>query len=325
MRRSAKTLASLLTAGAVVLGVTACDSNDSSNDSGTSGGSQTFYWINHGSASDPFWIGAAKGATQAGKDLGVSVKESFHDGDVAAEKEAIQAAIAADADGIAVSSPKDGALVDDVQKAKDAGIPVVFFNTDDKTTGRDAYVGADLEGVGVQWAQYLVDNDLVQSGDNVWMPVEVPGATYQTEEEKGIKSVLDPIGVTAEVFNASSDPAQSLANMTDYLTANADKVDAVIGMGDLVMGNIEKAFTTANISAGDVPVVGWGNTNDTAQAVKDGYVNAATWQFPDAQGYLPIALLKQATDGFAIGFDVPTQSLYEESDAQKFIDLTASK
>jgi simple sugar transport system substrate-binding protein len=324
MRRSAKTLASLLTAGVVVLGVGAC-SNDSSTGTGAKGGSQTYYWINHGSASDPFWIGAAKGATQAGKDLGVSVKESFHDGDVAAEKEAIQAAIAAHADGIAISSPKDGALVDDVKKAEGAGIPVVFFNTDDPSTGRDAYVGANLEGVGVQWAQYLVDHDLVKKGDKVWMPVEVPGATYQTEEEKGIKSVLDPVGVTTEVFNASSDPAQSLSNMTDYLTANADKVDAVIGMGDLVMGNVSKAFKTANISAGSIPVVGWGNTNDTAQAVKDGYVNAATWQFPDAQGYLPIALLKQASDGFAIGFDVPTQSLYEKSDAQRFIDLTASK
>ena len=289
------------------------------------GGGETFYWINHGSASDPFWIGASQGAKKAAEDLGVKVNQSFHDGDVAAEIEAVNAAISAHADGIAVSSPKDGALADVVQKAKDAGIPVVFYNTDDTSTGRDAYVGADLEGAGVAWAQYLVDHDLVQQGDHVWMPVEVPGASYQTEEENGIKSIFEPLGITYEVFNASGDPAQSLSNMTDYLTANKDKVDAIIGMGDLVMGNIKKVFDTAGIAPGSIPVVGWGNTNETATAVAGGYVNAAMWQYPDAQGYMPIALLKMAADGIAIGFDVPTMALYEKDQAQRFADLTSKK
>jgi hypothetical protein len=38
--------------------------------------------------------------------------------------------------------------------------------------------------------------------------------------------------------------------------------------------------------------------------------------------YLPIALLKQASDGLAIGYDVPTTALYEKSDAQTYIGLT---
>jgi simple sugar transport system substrate-binding protein len=321
MRRKTLWVTSLAAGLMVVL--SACTGGSSDDAGSGGGGDQTFYWINHGSASDPFWIGAAKGARAAAKDFGVSVKQSFHEGDVAAEKEAFNAAIAAGADGIAVSSPKDGALVEEVRKAKAAGIPVVFFNTDDPTTGRDAYVGADLEQAGVTWAQYLVDNNLVKEGDSVWMPVEVPGATYQTEEEKGIKSVFEPLRITYEVFNASGDPAQSLQNMTDYMTANASKVDAIIGMGDLVMGNIRKVFDTAGVQPGSIPVVGWGNTRDTATAVAGGYVNAALWQFPDSQGYLPIALLKQASDGIAIGFDVPTMSLYEKADADRFVNLTS--
>jgi len=312
--------AAVLAVGMAVA-VSAC-----SGGAGEAGGDdddETFYWINHGSASDPFWIGASEGAKKAAEDFGVKVNQSFHEGDVAAEIEAVNAAISADADGIAISSPKDGALADVVQKAKDAGIPVVFFNTDDTSTGRDAYVGADLEGAGVAWAQYLVDHDLVQQGDHVWMPVEVPGATYQTEEENGIKSIFNPLGITYEVFNASGDPAQSLSNMTDYLSANNEKVDAIIGMGDLVMGNIKKVFDTASIAPGSIPVVGWGNTKDTASAVEEGYVNAAMWQYPDAQGYLPIALLKMAAADVAIGFDVPTMSLYEQDEAQRFVDITS--
>lgn len=311
----------------VGLVLTACSGSSSDNaDKGVKAGSDaTFYWISHGSASDPFWIGAASGAKQAGKDLGVTVKLSFHQGDVASQKEAMEAAIAAHADGIAVASAKDGSLTEETKKAQDAGIPVVFFNSDDKSTGRDAYVGADLQAAGASWAQYLVDNNLVEKGDSVWMPVEVPGAAYQTQEETGIKSVFDPLGISYKVFNASDDPAQSLQNMTAFLTANKSKVDAVIGLGDMVMGHISKSFDTAGIKPGSIPVVGWGNTNDTAKAVEDGYVNAATWQFPESQGYMPIVLLRQAADGIPIGFDVPTMALYTKADAAKFVKMTSSK
>ena len=36
----------------------------------------------------------------------------------------------------------------------------------------------------------------MKSGDFVWMPVEVPGATYGVQEEEGIKSVFEPLGIT---------------------------------------------------------------------------------------------------------------------------------
>lgn len=94
-------------------------------------------------------------------------------------------------------------------------------------------------------------------------------------------------------------------------------------MGDLVMSNIQKAFTAAGVAPGSIPVVGWGNTGDTAKAVAAGYVNAATWQYPESQGYLPIALLRMAANRLAIGFDVPTSALYTKTNAQEFVSLTA--
>jgi simple sugar transport system substrate-binding protein len=286
------------------------------------GPAYTFYWISHGSASDPFWVATVQGANKAAADLGVTVNTSFHGGDIAAHKEAFQAAIAAQANGIATSSPETGVLAEEVASAKAAGIPVVFFNTDDPATGRDAFVGANLLQAGQTWAQYLVDQGLVEKGDFVWLPVEVPGATYQVEETKGISSVFDPLGITYEVFDASVDPAQSLSNMTDYLTANASKVDAIIGLGDLVTGNIKTVFDQAGTRPGGIPVVGWGNTRATAEAVKAGYVNAAMWQYPDAQGYDPILLLKKITDGGAAGYDIVTMALYDASSADQYIELT---
>ena len=166
-----------------------------------------FYWISHRSAGYPIWVYAINGANAAAKSLGVTVKTSFHNNDVASQKEAFSAAIAAKADGIATSSPQDGALKDEVALAKSRGIPVVFFNTDDPSTQRDAFVGANLFQAGYQWAKYLVDHKLVKSGQKVWMPVEVPGATYQTAETAGIASVFDPLGIKYEILDAGTDPA----------------------------------------------------------------------------------------------------------------------
>jgi simple sugar transport system substrate-binding protein len=282
----------------------------------------TFYWISHGSEGDPIWIYAIKGAEQAAKDLGVKLNSSFHHNDIATHKEAFMAAIAAGADGIAASSPEAGALREEVALAHSKGIPVVLFNTDDPETGRDAYVGANNVQVGRMWASYLVDNGLVKEGDFVWLPVEVPGATYQIEETKGIASVFDPLGIEYEVFDAKYDPAQSIANMTDYLMAHGDKVAAMIGLGDMVTGNTQRVFDALGWEPGHIAVVGWGNSSETANAIKAGYVNAAIWQYPDSQGYMPIVLLNMAKHGMAIGYDVFTLAMYDKSNVDTYISLT---
>ena len=282
----------------------------------------TFYWISHGSEGDPIWIYAIRGAEQAGKDLGVKVNASFHHQDLASHKEAFSAAIAAGADGIATSSPEQGVLTDEVKLAQSKGIPVVFFNTDDRATGRDAYVGAELFTVGYQWASYLVDNGHVKKGDTVWMPVEVPGASYGVLETQGIASVFDPLGIKYEIFDAQYDPVLSISNMTDFLSVNKDKIDAMIGLGDMVTGNVQEVFEKIGIEPGEIPVVGWGNSPQTANAVKNGYVLAATWQYPMSQGYQPIILLYMAQTGVPIGYDIPTMALYDKSRADLFIELT---
>ncbi|MEF8725461.1 MAG: substrate-binding domain-containing protein [Candidatus Bipolaricaulota bacterium] len=281
----------------------------------------TFYWISHGSSGDPIWIFALRGAKQAAKDLNVNLKSSFHQNDISTHQEAFKSAIAAGADGIASSSPDQGVLQDEVAMAKERGIPVVFFNADDPTTGRDAYVGADNVEVGKSWANYLVNNDLVEEGDFVWMPVEVPGATYQREETRGISSVFDPLGIEYDVFDAKYDPVQSLQNMKNYLSSHKKKVDAIIGLGDMVMGNIKETFDAAGVEPGDIPVVGWGNSAETAKEVMDGYVQAATWQYPQSQGYMPIALLNMAHQGKPIGYDIVTVALYEKENAESYYEL----
>jgi simple sugar transport system substrate-binding protein len=213
-------------------------------------------------------------------------------------------------------------LTDEVKLAKEKGIPVIFFNSDDVATGRAVYVGADLNLVGRSWAQYLVDNKLVKAGDKVWMPVEVPGATYGADESKGAAAVFDPLGIKYEIFDAKYDPTETLQNMTDYLTAHGKEINAMIGLGDMVTGYAQKSMSAAGFKAGQIPVVGWGNSLDTANAVKAGYVNAATWQYPDSQGFMPVVLLYMAKNGMATGYNIYTSGLYTKANVDPYINLT---
>src|SRR5919205_97608 len=195
---------------------------------------RTFYWVSHGSPADPVWTYFLQGAKQWAQDTGNTVNTSFHSGDVPSHQEAIRAAIAAEADGIVSSNPDPGSLIQVVKEAHDAHIPIININTPDPTAGFDAYVGVDLISVGKRWAQYLVDKKLIKGGDFVWMPVEVPGATYGVQEEQ---------------------------------------VKAIVGLGDMVTGSIKRVFDQVGIKAGDIPVIGWGNSRDTTQEVLGGYVN----------------------------------------------------
>jgi len=284
-----------------------------------------FYWISHGSEGDPIWVYAVNGAKAAGTALNVNVKSSFHHNDLALQVEAIKSAIAANADGIATTSPTPGALKPLVDLAKSKGIPLIIFNSDDKASGRLAYVGANLYQAGVQWAQYLVDKKLVKKGDKVWLPVEVPGAQYQVDETAGIASIFDPLGIKYEVFNAGGDPSGSIQNMADYLIGHGNEIAAMIGLGDMVMGNVKRVWSSVNWKAGKIPVVGWGNSIETAQATKEGYVLAATWQYPDSLGFVPITMLYMAKKGMLLGYDITTLAMYDKTNIESYIKMMAKK
>jgi simple sugar transport system substrate-binding protein len=288
---------------------------------GAQDGGGVYYWVSHGSPADPVWTYFLDGANQWAEDTGNTVNTSFHSGDVPSHQEAVRAAIAAGAAGIVTSSPDPGSLVEVVAEANAAGIPIININTPDPSASFDAYVGTNNVEVGRRWAQYLVDNGHVEAGDFVWMPVEVPGATYGVQEEEGIASVFEPLGITWEVTDATLDQAEIITRMSDYLTANRENVDAIIGLGDLVTGSIVRVFDQVGVPAGEIPVVGWGNSPETAQGILDGYVLAGMWQDPQMTSYLGLSLAAAAASGIPPGFDILVGALYEADTAQVYLDI----
>lgn len=282
---------------------------------------KTFYWISHGDPADPVWTYFLDGANQWAADTGQTVKTSFHSNDVASQQEAIRSAIAAGADGIVTSSPDPGTLIELADEAHANGIPIININTPDESVDFDAYVGTNNVIVGQRWAQYLVDGGYVESGDFVWMPVEVPGATYGVQEEQGVASVFEPLGIEWAVTDATYEQATVIDEMVNYLTANRDKIDAMIGLGDLVTGSVARVWDQVGVAPGEIPVVGWGNSVDTAQEIIDGYVLAGMWQDPQMTSYLGLSLAAAASAGIPPGFDILVGALYEADTAPVYLEI----
>jgi len=289
------------------------------------GGGKTYYWISHGSPTDPVWTYFLAGANQWATDTGNTVKSSFHSGDVPSQQDAVRAAIAAKAAGIVTSSPDPGSLVDVVKEAHAAKIPIININTPDPSAGFDAYVGTNNVEVGRRWAQYLVDGNYVKSGDTVFTPVEVAGATYGEQEKQGIMSVFDPLGIKIDTIETGLDQAQIISTMSDYMTAHKDTTAAMIGLGDLVTGSVARVWDQVGLKAGDIPVVGWGNSPDTTQEITDGYVLAGMWQDPQMTSYLGLSLAAAAASGIPPGFDILVGTLYEKDQAQFYQDVMTAK
>jgi len=140
-------------------------------------------------------------------------------------------------------------------------------------------------------------------------------------ETQGVETVFKPLGITYEVTEAKLDQAEIISRMSDYLTANRNRIQAIIGLGDLVTGSIKRVFNQVHIKPGDIPVIGWGNSTDTAQEVLDSYVNAAMWQDPQATSYLALSLAAMAASGIPPGFDITVGTLYEKDKAATYLKI----
>ena len=115
--------------------------------------------VTHSPESDSYWVSVSQGARQAGKDLGVNVQYRGTDSnlnDPNQQRRNLEAAIAADPDGIIVSDPTPASLNATIKKASEAGIPVILVNQGGDQVaevGALAFVGDDPADAGRGWAR----------------------------------------------------------------------------------------------------------------------------------------------------------------------------
>ena len=289
-------------AAALVLSACSSGKDDDSKDSDASGSNSDIKicMYTHGDGGG-FWSVAKKGAEQAAKDLGVDLDYQESNNDAEAQAQLIEAGVTGGCDGIAVSAPNPDAIQSAMDKANDAGIPLVTMNSGSADfqklhafthVGQDEFIAGQQAGLKFKELGATKILCPIQEASNIGLQQRCDGAkdTFGNVE-------------TLQLSSGLADLTKSEAEIQAKLEADPS-IDAVFSLNaDIATGSALPAVAAVgrDITVGTVDLSG-----DAVQAIIDGNLAFAIDQQQYAQGYLPIVLLYlNKTNGHVLGGGQP--------------------
>ncbi|WP_411334127.1 D-xylose ABC transporter substrate-binding protein [Metabacillus indicus] len=181
-----------------------------------------------------------------------------------------------------------------VEMAHQEDVKVISYDRLIKNSDVDLYVSFDNERVGEMQATAITE--LVPKGNYVL----IEGADTDNNAhlfKKGQMNVLQPlidsgdIKVVYDQWTEEWDPANALANMENALTANNNKVDAVVAANDGTAGGVIQALAAQGL-AGKIPVSGQDAELAAAQRIVEGTQTMTV--------YKPINLIAETVADLAV-------------------------
>ncbi|MBO0903606.1 sugar ABC transporter substrate-binding protein [Jiella sp. MQZ13P-4] len=277
--------------------------------------------VSHGQANDPFWSVVKNGVEQAAKDTGAKVDyrapETF---DMVKMGQLIDAAVNQQPDGLVVSIPDADALGPSIERAVQAGIPVISMNSGSDVSaklGAVLHVGQDEFTAGKKAGEKLKE----MGGKNALCVNQEVGNVSLDQRCAGFE---EGFGGKVEVLPTSNDPTEVKSKVQAALESNQD-VDTILGLGAATVGEPAVAAVEAVGRGGKVNVGSFDLSAGFLKDVADGKAAFAIDQQQFLQGYLPVVFLAlDAKYGLVPGGNVPSgPNLITKEKASQVIDLSA--
>ncbi len=259
-------------------------------------GEKLVFRVSYHDVSNEFAPEIKAGVDAAAKEFGV---DAVMVGPVGAKAEdqiaELESLIQKGVDGLAISSVSTDALAPVINKALDAGIPVVTFNTDNPSSHRLAFVGQDLVQSG-RTAGELMAKQLNGKGVVIITTLDA-AAQWSLDREKGAREALAKYpGITVKAtINTGTEPQQIYSAIENAMIANKD-VTGILSM-ECCSTPAAGEYVKRNNLKGKVSVVGFDLLPTTLQLIKDGYVQKTIGQGPERQGHDAVKLLLDAVNG----------------------------
>ncbi len=277
--------------------------------------------VSHGQANDPFWSVVKNGVTRAAEDMEVDVDyrapETF---DMVAMAQLIDAAVNQEPDGLVVSIPDADALGDAIQKAVEAGIPVVSMNSGSdvsKKLGAALHVGQEEYDAGKAGGEKLA----ALGGKKGLCVNQEVGNVALDQRCAGFE---DGFGGPVTVLPVSNEPSEVEAKVKAALDSDGE-IDAILALGASTAGEPSLAAVEALGKLDSVRVGTFDLSADFLKAVAAGKAAFAIDQQQYLQGYLPVVFLAMnARFGLIPGGNVPSgPNLITKDKAAQAVDLSA--
>ena len=281
---------------------------------------QNIIVVAHGQANDPFWSVVKNGAAKAGEHTGATVDfrspEVF---DMVAMGQLIDAAVNQQPDGLVVSIPDADALGPSIQRAVEAGIPVISMNSGSDVAadlGALLHVGQSEYDAGVAAGQRLAE---MGGTKGICVNQEVGNVSL----DQRCDGFAEGFGHPVTVVPTANDPTEVQSKVRAALESDPE-VDTVLGLGASLVGEPAVAAAEA-LGRDDVMIASFDLSAGFLQAVADGKAAFAIDQQQFLQGYLPVAFLAlNAQYGLMPGGDVPSgPNLVTQDSSAQVIELSA--
>ncbi len=233
------------------------------------------YWVGK-TLNNPWWISVADFAQREADALGVNLTIAFPQEEVDLEKQVsmIDAAIEMQVDALVVSATSSDGVIPAIQRAKNAGIKIVNFDTriSDKSL-IDAFVGGDDELGAYKAGKYIAEK-LGGKG-------EVAIITGLLEQSTGVDRRAGFLRAVAEypeikvVAEQSADWASDkAANATMNILTAHPEVQAIFACNDQMAVGMVNAARSSGKSNEDLILVGYDGILDAVNMVMDGTLDA---------------------------------------------------
>ncbi|HET6184380.1 MAG TPA: sugar ABC transporter substrate-binding protein [Acetobacteraceae bacterium] len=268
-----------------------------------------FVFVNH-VTTNPFFVPTQYGIQDACALLGCEYQWTGSEtSDVSQMVNAMNAAIAAKADAIAVSIVDPKGFDRPVARAMEAGIPVFSYNAD-KPRGSDnqrlAYIGQDLFLSGQMMGDRIVK--LVGSG-KVALFIATPGQLNLQPRIDGAMDSIKRSGANIQATMIATDPTVnvSLSKIRAYYLGNQD-VKGMFGSGGGDTMNIGLIMRQYDLPSKGVHGGGYDLLPRTLEAIRDGFLDFAIDQQPYLQGFYTVMemFVFKASGGLVGAADINT-------------------
>jgi simple sugar transport system substrate-binding protein len=254
-----------------------------------------FVFVNH-VTTNPFFTPTQYGAQDACALLNCEFQFTGSKDSIVAEMvNATNTAISGKADGIAIAVVDKDAFRAPVDKALDAGIPVVSYNADgardDKGTNRLAYIGQGLYESGFALGQRAIEAGL-DSGDVVGF-IATPGALNIQPRIDGASDAIKQSGKSLNftAVGTNADVTRGLSIIDAYAQGHPDLAGmlAVDAGSTQSVGQVVQKYSMRD--KGLKVAGGFDLVPETLNAINGGSLDFTIDQQPYLQGFLPVLYL----------------------------------
>jgi simple sugar transport system substrate-binding protein len=289
-------------------------------------GDLRFVVVTHGQASDPYWSVVQNGVNQAAEDMGVEVEYQAPDTfDMVAMAQMIDAAVASQPDGMAISIPDADALGESIQGGIDAGIPMVSLDSGSDVAaemGMLTHVGQTEYEAGLAAGQRMGEAGVTTA---LCINQEVGNVALE-DRCRGFTDGLAESGGTVEVVETDlNNPTEAQSRVEAALSANPD-INGILALGPTGSAPALEALRSTD-QLGAIQLATFDLSPDVLEAIAAGDMLFAIDQQQYLQGYLPIVLLTlNATNLNTIANPVlmTGPGFVTQENAERIIELAAA-